>query len=119
VDPRGDFLPVQSIEANKVRLFRVPLHGGPEREIPLHGPVLLATIQISNSIAKDGRLLTSLGNEDSWLNPPGIVNLTTGLIERIQVDQLGRLFVAGLGSDWQRSSGCVRRFGSSRLKARR
>jgi hypothetical protein len=89
VDPGGDFLVVQVIESNKVRLFRVPLRGGVEQEIPLHGAVRLAVIAIDNAIAGDGRLLASLGNEDSWFNPPGLVDLKTGLVQKIPVDPLG------------------------------
>jgi predicted Ser/Thr protein kinase len=89
VDPNGSFLLVQVMESNKVRLFRVPLHGGAETEIPLHGVARLAAIQIGNSIAKDGRLLTTLGNADSWFTPPGLIDLATGLVQKIQVDQLG------------------------------
>ena len=96
VDPGGNFLLVQTIESNKVRLFRVPLHTGAEQEIPLHGPVPLAAIQIGSAIAKDGRLLASLGNQDSWFNPPGLIDLATGSIRRIPTDQLGDY----LSMDW-------------------
>jgi hypothetical protein len=102
VDPRGQYVLVQLIEMSKSRLVRLPLNGGPEQEIPLTGPFHLTPYPITSAaISMDGRLLAPLASPDSWLFPPGMVDLATGQTTRMRVDRLGDYRIMGWAPDGQ------------------
>lgn len=87
ITPDGTRLIVHALEAPKVRLFEVSLDSGKEREVPLNGPFSLTFDSLSSgSISRDYRLLVPLASADDWYFLPGIVNLTTGQMTAIPVD---------------------------------
>jgi serine/threonine protein kinase len=87
VDPSGRRLMVQVREGAQVRLLSVPLDGGPEREIRADQSPVLAGSPLSNSgLNADGRLLVPLAPQDSWFNPPGVLDTATGRVTRIASD---------------------------------
>ena len=76
VEPGGQSLLVEVREAPNTRLFRVPLNGGPEQEIPVPAPLQLAYV-IDNGGVRNGRLLAP-ESAPSWYWPPAIFDLATG-----------------------------------------
>jgi hypothetical protein len=83
-DPLGRYLMVETVESSRVRLFQVPLGGGPEREIPIDSPFPIFPFPMAaGSISRDNRMLLQLAPRDSWFNPPGILDLVSGRVTRI------------------------------------
>jgi sugar lactone lactonase YvrE len=90
VDPSGEYLLVQAVEASRTRLFELPVAGGKEREIPLNGPFHLTFDPLSSSsIGRDRRIFVPLASPDDWFFPPGVVDLATGRMTRLPVDHVG------------------------------
>jgi hypothetical protein len=92
VDRSGDRLIVVRGASSHIRMFHVPIDGGPEREIPLDRsfPVYGAHAGTfsSESIDAKGRLLVSLSPFDSWFNALGILDTNAGRIVRVPIDIL-------------------------------
>jgi predicted Ser/Thr protein kinase len=89
-DPDGRSLLVKVMEAPKTRLVRVPLDGSAAREIPLDGQFHLTFDPLNAAaISRDDRLLVPLTSLDSWFFVPGTIDLATGRVHRIAVDQFG------------------------------
>jgi predicted Ser/Thr protein kinase len=87
MDPSGRELVVQTRESSRLRLFRLILEGGMQREIKLDNAVPLFSPFLSpGAMDKTGRLLVSLTPTDLWFSQPGIVNTTTGRITRVSSD---------------------------------
>ena len=102
VDPTGKYLLVQVVENPAPRLVRVPLDGGAEQEIPLTGPYHLTFQPIhSEMIGKDGRLVAPLTSPDSWFFSPGVVDLATGRMTRIPVENYFDYLFLAWGRDGQ------------------
>jgi hypothetical protein len=80
VDPLGRYLVINLFEPDVVRLFRVPLDGSPEAEIPVAAGVRLARDPLApNAVARDGRIAVRVAQ--SWYWPAAIVDPTTGQVE--------------------------------------
>jgi hypothetical protein len=74
VDPNGQFLIVQLLQAQVNRLIAVPLDGGPEREIPPGADLKPTQGLLPTSVSRDGRILTPLASpKDYW--PAGITDI--------------------------------------------
>ena len=87
--PDGRHLLVAVVESSKFRLFRVPLDGGSEDEIKMHGSIPLWSGFLSpNALNADVRLLLSLAPWDSWFNSTGILDTATGRLTRIPGDDV-------------------------------
>ena len=82
VDIATQSLVVFAQQPGSSRLIRIPLAGGPEREIP--GSFRLGGLIDPGSI-RNGRLVSSLAGP-YWYWPPGIFDLATGTSERIPLD---------------------------------
>jgi len=83
-DRDGHSLVISAIESAKIKLFRVPLDGGKEREITTDGSVLMAPVALNpGALDKDGRLVLPLAPLDSWFSVPGILDTRTGRLTRI------------------------------------
>jgi eukaryotic-like serine/threonine-protein kinase len=86
-DPSGRRLIVKVVGSPQGRLFSVPLDGSPEREIRLDSSIRVTRSPLSTSgLSPDGRLLVPLAPQDSWFNPPGVIDTATGRITRIPSD---------------------------------
>ena len=83
VDPGGRYLLVEVDDTNQVRLFRVPLSGGPEQEIAVHSPLRLAAgVHLtSNAVGADGRIVVTVAPPSSWFWPAAILDPRTGKLE--------------------------------------
>jgi predicted Ser/Thr protein kinase len=92
MEPSGRSLIVVRGESSHARMFRVPLDGAAEQEIPPDSSShLLGGIGgyfSSGSIDARGRLLISINPVDSWFNPIGILDTATGRITRVPEDIL-------------------------------
>jgi hypothetical protein len=100
VTPDGKRLIVHALEAPKVRLFDLPLDGGKEREIPLSGPYTLTFDSLSSgSISRDDRLLVPIASPDDWYFLPGMVNLKTGQMAAVPVDEFADYHFVSWGPD--------------------
>jgi eukaryotic-like serine/threonine-protein kinase len=88
VESPGDSLIVASLEHPRIRLFRVPQHGGRESEIALAGPYLPASPGATPGAVRNGLLVMSVASP-LWYNPPGIFDLATGKSQRIPLDYTG------------------------------
>jgi hypothetical protein len=90
VEPGGESLLVKAVEPPNTRLIRVPLKAGlpsgPEREIPLAGPLKLG-FGIDPGAVRDGRLVAP-GTAPYWYWPPAIFDLATGKSRRIPLDYI-------------------------------
>jgi eukaryotic-like serine/threonine-protein kinase len=92
VDPLGQYMIVQTVEANKSSLIRVPLNGGQEREIPLDGPYGLESLAgIGPQSIRNGRMLVSLTSSDQYHNAAGMIDLATGHVTRWKIDYAGAI----------------------------
>jgi hypothetical protein len=84
MEPSGRGLVVQRRENARVRLFRLPVDGGPEREIVPDGSIpLFSPFLSSGALDRQGRLAVSLNPPDSWFSAPGILDIATGRISRV------------------------------------
>ena len=82
-----DFLAVRSRVSGMQHLYRVLLNGGPSIEVQHDEP--LHNLNISpNSIAPDGRILSSVAPIDSLFFPPAMTG-KSGRLERISIDYQG------------------------------
>jgi WD40 repeat protein len=84
-DPSGRALLVSVLESPNVRLFRVPLDGSPETEVPpdaVHA--LRYTHLTSGSWNADGRVLISL--HDSWFASPAVLDTRNGRVQPLPSD---------------------------------
>ncbi len=89
-EPDGRGLLVQVIELPKTHLLRVPLDGGTAHEVPLNGPFHLTFDPLSSAqVSRDGRLLVPLASLDNWFFCPGVVDVATGRMTRIETDFVG------------------------------
>ena len=88
-DPSGRYLLVSATESAGFRLFRLPLDGGTEQEVTLHGadPVMGWPVETS-ALSTDGRLLLPLQPRDSWFNAPGLLDTATGRLTRLPSDDV-------------------------------
>ena len=84
VDASTQSLVIQVREPPKSRLIRIPLSGGPEREIA--GQFDLGYTIGPDSI-RNGKLVAPLG-APTWYWPPGIFDLTSGKSARIPLDYI-------------------------------
>jgi len=90
VDPLGQYMVVQTVETDRSCLFRVPLNGGQEREIPLDGPYGLESLAgIGPQSIRNGRMLVSLTSSDLFYNAAGMIDLATGHVTRWKLDYAG------------------------------
>jgi hypothetical protein len=86
-DPSGRRLIIQAQDSSGLRLFSLPLDGGPEHEIPLDNSAPLYFFPLSPSaLSTDGRLLKGMALRDSWFNHPAVLDTATGRITRIPSD---------------------------------
>ena len=89
MDPDGKFMVVTDVREGRVRLWRVPLDGGAEREIPVSGSARPIPSIGSGAISKDGKLLLGLLELNSWFISPEVIDLATGRATRIPIDAQG------------------------------
>jgi predicted Ser/Thr protein kinase len=87
VDPTGSYLAVEELTATGTRITRVPLNGGPEQVLPASGTLRVTGIPLSSAIRDDGRLPVMTAPLDAFLYPPGLLDLATGKITRIETGQ--------------------------------
>lgn len=92
MEPSGRSLIVVRGESAHARMFRVPLDGAPETEIPRDrsSPLFAGNggFLSSGSIDVRDRLLISITPVDSWFNPIGILDTATGRVTRVPGDIL-------------------------------
>jgi predicted Ser/Thr protein kinase len=86
VDPNGRYLVIEVVQTPVIRLFRVPLDGGPEQEIRYSGNERPAFLLGPNSVGRDGRIVMALGS-DNGIWPPGILDPSSGRLAQIPVDR--------------------------------
>ena len=99
--PDGRTLVVVEYENTKAHLFRVPLDGSARREIALASSYYLNTgFPLSpGTIRADDRMLVSLLRVDSWFNPIGLLDLTTGRVVREWTDSQNDFHTAAWAPD--------------------
>lgn len=86
LDTERQSLIVQSTSSNSIRLSRLPLSGGPAREIFTKGLVTTNAIPINGRVGPNDALVAPGILPDSWFQPPIIVDLNSGSVNRIQND---------------------------------
>jgi hypothetical protein len=81
-DPRSKDLVVQRIDETGVHLFRVPLDGGREQEIPVRGDLRLAPFPMHpGGVGPDGRIVIGVVSPSAWFWPAAILDPKTGKLE--------------------------------------
>jgi hypothetical protein len=84
--PDGIELLVQRNGMNGVSLYRVPVTGGNELRIPLHGDLRLAPVPLSGrAVGTDGRVVVTVAARNSWRWGPAFLDPVTGVVEAIPV----------------------------------
>jgi hypothetical protein len=91
MDPAGTYMAVIDTIQGQMRLLKVPLDGGQEREIAISGNARPAPVE-TGSIGKDGKLLLGLQPPDSWFIDPAVIDLATGRATLIPIDAVGDNF---------------------------
>ena len=85
VDPPGRVLLVRAPEPTSMRLFRVPLDGGPETEVRVDPAYSFRYSHLSpGSWNADGRLLVSL--HESWFSAPAVLDTRSGRVQPLPFD---------------------------------
>lgn len=83
--PTGKELLVNVLDSPNMRLFRVPLDGGAESEVPVDPSHALADSSLApGSWKADGRLL--IGLHDSWFTGPALLDTATGRVQPLPFD---------------------------------
>jgi hypothetical protein len=86
-DPSGRYLMVSVTESTRWRLFRLPLDGGAEQEVAVHGADSVMGYPLApGALNMDGRLLLPLQPLDSYFNPPGLLDTVTGRLTHLPSD---------------------------------
>ena len=88
-DPNGQDLIVMRAEKDAVQLFRVPISGGAEQQIPFLTEMRLIGNWAPNAVGKDGRILVDVQSLDSWWDEVGILNPRTGKVTRLAIPYSG------------------------------
>jgi hypothetical protein len=74
------------LESPNMRLFRVPLDGAPEKEVPVDAAKSPSYVNLSaGSWNADGRLLIEL--RESWFPTPAVLDTQTGHLQPLPSDQ--------------------------------
>ena len=86
VDPAGRALLVSLLESSNMRLFRVPLDGAPEMEVPVDPAQSLRYSDLSaGSWSADGHLLASL--HEAWFGGPAVLDTRNGRVQPLPFDK--------------------------------
>jgi WD40 repeat protein len=94
MDPNGKALLVSVLESPKMRLFRVPLNGGPEKEIVPDGNHAVEYSQLSaGAWNADGRLLVPLSDNRHYA--PAVLDTVTGHIQPLPFDNASDYYSFG------------------------
>ncbi len=100
VDHRARELIVKLNEHGRGRLVRVPLGGGPMRDLPFSGPAALTeNLLSSNAVGPDGRILLQVVTPGSWFFRAAVLDPRTGKLSVIPLDYLGDLASPGWTRD--------------------
>lgn len=90
VDPNGKELIIKRDEDSGGHLFRVPVSGGPSREIAISADWALAPMPIGQSaVDKDGKILIPVSPRDSWFYRLAILDPATGRVSSIPLTYTG------------------------------
>jgi eukaryotic-like serine/threonine-protein kinase len=82
-DPNSDALVVLLNEAARVRLVRVPLTQGEERDIPLPSNLRIAMELAGHSVNRDGRIAVRTILPDSWYWGAAILDPSRGRLDAV------------------------------------
>jgi hypothetical protein len=86
-DPSGRAVFVSTLESPNMRLFRVPLDGGPETEVPADAAHAIRYSHLSpGSLNASGGMLVSL--HDTWFAGPAVVDTRSGRVQPLPFDKL-------------------------------
>jgi len=100
VDARRGELVIQVNGREGNELYSVPVAGGPERPIPFQGPFRLAPTPLApGAIGPDGRIAVTVATKDAWFWGPGLLDPSTGTVERIRVSFEGDVQFPTYGRD--------------------
>lgn len=86
VDPDGGDLVLKLDEAEGYRLVRLPPAGGSPRPIAVTGDLRLVSRPLMPGAIRNGRLLLAVAAVDSWDWFTGVLDLRTGRLTRLEVD---------------------------------
>jgi hypothetical protein len=100
-DPDGGYLAVVSEKETLSRLYRVPLDGGPPKEIQLQDGVAPTRHLGARGLSRDGRLLNGLALPNSWFYDPYVIDLKTGRVTKIAKEALGDYYAMNWTNDGQ------------------
>lgn len=102
VDPRGKELIIKRDDSSGGHLFRVPVSGGPSREIPVSGDWAFAPTSIGQSaVNNEGKILIPFSPRDSWFYRLAILDPASGQVSRIPITYTGDTVNGNWGKDGQ------------------
>ncbi|SRR5579871_469045 len=94
-NPNGQDVVVLRYLSDGAHLFRVPVNGGSEQEIPFKSNLRLNASLAPTAIRADGRLAITVVRPDSWWDEPAILNPQTGQVDKLTVPYVGDAFNVG------------------------
>ena len=100
VDAARDELVVQVNGPKGNQLVALPRSGGPERPIPLLGPLRLAATPVApGAVGPDGRIAVTVASTDSWFWGVGLLDPVSGSISAVPVGFEGDVQFPSFGRD--------------------
>lgn len=97
--PNGRELVLLRQESSAPRLFRHPLLGGGEQAIPWSSPLVLNATLSPASVRADGRLAVTVLQPDSWWDELGVLDPSTGKVDKLTMPYTGDAFLTGWTAD--------------------
>jgi hypothetical protein len=99
-DPNGKDLITNLWESEGMKLFRVPLSGGPRQEIRIPGDVPMNNLPLSGSaIRQDGKVLLGMQSTDPWFYSLAVLDPGSGRIAQVPLNYTGDLLLSGWTND--------------------
>jgi len=97
--PNGQELVLMRQVGSAMRLFRLPLNGGAEQEIPWASPLVLNASLSPAAVRADGRIAVTVLQPDSWWDELGVLDPATGKVDKLTVPYSGDAFLTAWTAD--------------------
>jgi hypothetical protein len=99
VDPTTGDLIVKVEETERVRLVRCPASGGTPQNVMVRGDLRLIPTPLMPDAIRGGRLVLSVGSNDSWYWFVGALDLASGRLEKVNVNHFTDFHFASWAAD--------------------
>ena len=97
--PSGQQLVLMRQVGASQHLFSLPLHGGAEQQLPWSSPLVLNGSLSPAAVRTDGRIAVTVLQPNSWWDELGVLDPTTGKVDKLTVPYSGDAFMVGWTAD--------------------